>query len=71
MKQRIQHLETDVVSLLLKTMKKILRILFIGLFLFFAWPFFLYRRYGNLAYRPSGNTIIVSNHYSTFDAFFI
>lgn len=39
--------------------------------MFVAWPFFLYRKYGNTAYRLEGKTIIVCNHYSTFDAFFI
>ena len=52
-------------------MKKLFRGLVVGLFLLFAWPFFLYKRYGNRAYRPDGNTLIVSNHYSTLDAFFI
>ena len=52
-------------------MKKLLRIFFVGFFLIFAWPFFLYKRYGNLSRNLQGNTIIVSNHYSTLDPFFL
>ena len=52
-------------------MKRLLRIFLVGLFLIAAWPFFLYRRYGNLSRTLQGNTIIVSNHYSTFDPFFL
>jgi 1-acyl-sn-glycerol-3-phosphate acyltransferase len=36
-----------------------------------SWPFFLYKRYGNIAYKLSGRTIIISDHYSNFDPFFI
>lgn len=68
-----QRLTANVVPSFFYTsmLKRIFRALCVGLFLVFAWPFFLYKRYGNLTYTPSGNTIIVSNHYSTFDAFFI
>lgn len=52
-------------------MKKILRNFLITLFLLILWPYFLYRKYGNNQLRISGNTIIISNHCSTFDAFFI
>jgi len=37
----------------------------------FVWPFFLYKRYGRKDYRLEGRTIIVANHYSTFDPYFI
>ena len=43
----------------------------VGLFLLFCWPFFLYRKYGNKDYKLENRTIIICNHYSTFDAFFI
>lgn len=52
-------------------MKKILRLALSYLFLLLLWPFFLYKRYGNKDYRVTGRTIIISNHYSNFDAFFI
>ncbi len=52
-------------------MRKILRGVLVGLFLLFAWPWFLYKKYGNVKYRPEGKTIIAANHYSNFDAFFI
>ena len=52
-------------------MKKILRLVLSYLFLFFCWPFFLYKKYGNTEYKISGRTIIISNHYSNFDPFFI
>jgi 1-acyl-sn-glycerol-3-phosphate acyltransferase len=37
----------------------------------FLWPFFLYKRYGRKDYKLEGGTIIVANHYSTFDPYFI
>lgn len=37
----------------------------------FLWPFFLYKKYGNKNYKLQDKTVIISNHYSTFDAFFI
>lgn len=52
-------------------MKKILRLVLSCFFLFLFWPFFLYKRYGNTRYKLTGRTIIISNHYSNFDAFFI
>ena len=52
-------------------MKKTLRFVLACLFLLFFWPFFLYRKYGNTSYSLTGRTIIISNHYSNFDAFFI
>lgn len=52
-------------------MKKILRLVLSYLFLFFCWPFFLYKKYGNPEHKIGGRTIIISNHYSNFDAFFI
>lgn len=52
-------------------MKKILRVFIVVLFLLFTWPFFLYKVYGNKSYKLKGNTIIISNHYSNFDPFFI
>lgn len=39
--------------------------------MFFAWPFFLFRCYGDKKLRIKRKTVIISNHYSTFDAFFI
>lgn len=51
-------------------MRKFLRTLFCALFLLFAWPFFLYKKYGGRA-KLCGKTVIICNHYSTFDAFFI
>ena len=51
--------------------KRIIRSIFVGLFLFFFWPFFLYRKYGKKdIYFEDGSTII-ANHYSDFDPFFI
>jgi len=41
------------------------------LFLLLLWPFFLYKKYGETDYALKGRTIIISNHYSNFDAFFI
>ena len=52
-------------------MKKILRVFIVGLFLLFAWPFFLYRVYGRKEYKLVGRTIIIANHYSDWDALFI
>lgn len=52
-------------------MKKVLRDVLSALFLLFCWPLFLYKVYGNKDYKLTGRTIIISNHYSTFDAFFI
>lgn len=52
-------------------MKKIFRSFILLLVLIFTWPFFLYKTYGNKDYKLKGKTIIISNHYSTFDAFFI
>lgn len=52
-------------------MKKFFRKVFVGLFLLLFWPYFLYKKYGNTDYKLGGKTIIISNHYSTFDAFFI
>lgn len=52
-------------------MKTFLRSLFVGLFLLFAWPFFLYKKYGNRTWRQSGAVILVANHYSNFDPFFL
>ena len=52
-------------------MKKILRLALVSLFLLLLWPFFLYKKHGNTDYTIQGRTIIISNHYSNFDAFFI
>ena len=52
-------------------MKKILRFLISALFLLLFWPFFLYKKYGNTDYKLKDRTIIISNHYSDFDPFFI
>lgn len=52
-------------------MKRFLRFLLSSLFLVFAWPFFIYRCYGNKKLRIQGKTIIISNHYSSLDAYFI
>ena len=52
-------------------MKKILRLFLSCLFLLLLWPFFLYKKYGNAEYQLTKRTIIISNHYSNFDAFFI
>ena len=52
-------------------MKKILRLIISCLFLLLLWPFFLYKKYGNKDYTLTDRTIIISNHYSNFDAFFI
>lgn len=52
-------------------MKKILRLVLSCLFLLALWPFFLYKKYGNTDYVLKGRTIVISNHYSNFDAFFI
>ena len=52
-------------------LKKILRVFLVGIYLFFAWPFFLYKVFGNRKYKLTGNTIIIANHYSNFDPFFI
>lgn len=52
-------------------MKKALRLLLSCLILLLFWPFFLYKKYGNTDYKLNKRTIIISNHYSNFDAFFI
>ena len=52
-------------------MKKTLRLLLSSLFLLLLWPCFLYKKYGNTDYTLTKRTIIISNHYSNFDAFFI
>ena len=52
-------------------MKKTLRFIIVSLFLLFCWPIFLYKIYGNTNYKLQGRTIIICNHYSNFDAFFI
>lgn len=41
------------------------------MFLLFAWPWFLFKKYGNVKYKLEGGTVIAANHYSNFDAFFI
>jgi 1-acyl-sn-glycerol-3-phosphate acyltransferase len=53
------------------TMKKILRIFLMGLFLIPTFPFFFYKTYGNKKIILKPNTILISNHYSNFDPFFI
>ena len=52
-------------------MKTLLRHFCVGLFLLFTWPFLLYKKLGNVKYELQGRTIIVANHYSNFDPFFI
>ena len=52
-------------------MKKILRLVLSYIFLLLFWPFFLYKKYGNTDYKLTKRTIIISNHYSNFDAFFV
>jgi len=52
-------------------MKRIVRMLLMTLFLVPLFPFFLFRSHGNIKYRLSGRTIIICNHYSNFDPFFI
>lgn len=52
-------------------LRKILRVLTIIIVMVFAWPYFLYKKYGNIGYKLENKTIIVANHYSTFDPFFI
>lgn len=52
-------------------MRVVMRHITICIFLFFAWPYFLYKKYGNTAYKLEKRTIIAANHYSTFDPFFI
>ena len=51
--------------------KKILRVFIVGLFLLFTWPLFLYKVLGNKSYKLKENTIIIANHYSNYDPFFI
>lgn len=52
-------------------MKRILRVIIVSIFLLFTWPYFLYKKYGNIIQKIEGRTVIISNHYSTFDPFFI
>ncbi len=52
-------------------MKKFFRLALVSLVLLLLWPFFLYKKHGNIDYTVQGRTIIISNHYSNFDAFFI
>ena len=52
-------------------MKKILRFIIVSVLMAIFWPYFLYKKYGIINYKLENKTIIVSNHYSTFDAFFI
>lgn len=42
-----------------------------GLFLIPTFPFFFYKTYGNKKIILKPNTILISNHYSNFDPFFI
>ncbi len=52
-------------------MKKATRHIFIVIVYIFFWPFLLYKKEGNTSYNIEDGTIIVSNHYSNLDAFFI
>lgn len=52
-------------------MKAILRFFTICIFMLIFWPLFLCKKYGNKKYKLEGNTIIICNHYSTYDAFFL
>ena len=60
-----------VLALFFIYMKKVFRIFIISLLMIFVWPFFLYKKYGNKRYRLENRTIIVANHYSTWDPFYI
>lgn len=51
--------------------KNLLRQLLMMLYLFFRWPFFLCAINGNKKYTLKENTLIISNHYSKFDPFFV
>lgn len=52
-------------------MKRLLRFILASLFLLFSFPFFLYKKYGNGKTKLRPNSIIICNHYSDFDGFFI
>lgn len=52
-------------------MKRIFRGFVVGLFMLFCWPFFMYKKYGDIKYKLKDKTVIICNHYSTFDGFFI
>ena len=52
-------------------MKRIVRFLVYGLFFLFFWPFFVYSKRGQKPEKKITSTIIVANHYSDFDPFFI
>ncbi len=52
-------------------LKRIVRKVFVGLFLFLFWPFFLYRKYGKKDINFADGSTIIANHYSDFDPFFI
>lgn len=52
-------------------LKTLLRIILVLIFLLIFWPYFEYKKYGNKSYTLKSKTIIISNHYSDFDPFFI
>ena len=52
-------------------MKTILRIIFIIALLVLFWPFLLFKRYGKKDISFDDNSLIIANHYSNFDAFYL
>lgn len=52
-------------------MRKVLRCLIVGTFLFLFWPLFFYQTHGKKTANFSKNSLIVANHYSNLDPFLI
>lgn len=52
-------------------MRNLLRQLFVCLFLFLFWPFFLIKKYGKKDVDFLNNSLIIANHYSNLDPFYI
>ena len=52
-------------------MKRTIRFIVYGLFFLFFWPFFLLQIKGQKPEKNINRKIIISNHYSDFDSFFL
>jgi len=52
-------------------MKRVVRIIVYIVMTVVFWPFFMYKKYGNTDYKIKPRTIIIANHYSNWDPWFI
>lgn len=52
-------------------MRAVVRALLYAFFYLIFWPFFFTKKFGNKDYKIDGKTIIIANHFSDFDPFFI